>query len=219
MNGMATADLFGVVGGLERPQPRVARPVRLLVALAVFVSAIALLGADGWFRGGTFLVRNGLTERVGPQAVGVPVSFGVDLETRGSGGVVLEAASANYTGDVAISYRVVYTAPDADGVGTFTGSISLANTVPVRGAKVEEPGWRAPAETCTTGDLQGAVPVQCTPSLRNLPRHGAFWLVVTVTPARPGPWTITDIRVTYRSWWRSRASLMNMKVTGTATPS
>ncbi len=216
MYGMAAA-FSHVAGGSERREPRVVRRSRFLVVSAVLVCAVVLLGADIWIRGGTFLVRGGLNESFGPQPVGVPVSFGVDLQTRGSGGVVLGTASAKHTADVTISYAVVYTAPDADGVGTVIGSVSLANTMPVRGAKMEEPVWKTPAETCTPADPD--FPIQCTPSLRDQPRHGAFWLVVTVTPVRPGAWAITDIRLSYKSWWRSRVASMAGQVTGSATSS
>jgi hypothetical protein len=70
-------------------------------------------------------------------------------------------------------------------------------------------------QTCTTAGV--ATPSQCTPPSRAAPDHGMTWLVVTVTPTRPGSWSVTHVRVSYGSCWRNRTASGSWELSGVAT--
>jgi hypothetical protein len=189
-------------------------PSALLWSVGVVAMfAVGLFVAHVWYQGGTRLVMDGARLGVHPVSVGSSVSFGVDLTTHGGPSVVAERATARHTSNVEVQYAIIRFEPGHAGIGTADGPVPGSTPLGTRGISVAQPASVELHESCTTAGP--ATPPVCTPPPP--PDRGHTQLVVTITPRGPGPWSVSDITVTYQSWRRTRTARSTYVVTGQAT--
>jgi hypothetical protein len=172
------------------------------LTLAILV-CVGLFAAHGWYQGGTRVEMDGAGLGVHPVPVGSDVSFGVGLTTRGGRSVVVDAAMAKHSANVDLHFAIIRTGPGQLGIGTSDGTIVGATPIGARGIRVAQPGFNRAPTTCTTAGP--VAPAQCKPVVSPSDDEHT-WLVVTVTPRSPGPWSVTQITVRYHSWWRTRTA-------------
>lgn len=198
------------------PPPTGVRRNGLWVIALVVVVCLGLVGVHV-SQGGTRLRMGSAGVGAAPERVGVAVSFGIPLTTTNGPSVVLQSASATHSPNVAVSYSIVRTPPGEVGIGTEVGSISRLHPSAVRGVIVAQPALDTAGQTCT---IPGpTTPSRCSPPVVAPPNRGQTWLVVTVTPTLAGPWTVTKLAMTYRSWWRARTASGDWKLSGLASAS
>lgn len=146
-----------------------------------------------------------------PVPVGSSVSFGVGLTTHGGPSVVVESATAKHSANIDLHYAIIHTGPGQSGIGDADGSIPGSTPLGAHGIRVAQPAPDNVQESCTGGTTA----TLCTPPPQ--PDHvGQTALVVTVTSRSPGPWSVSHITVTYRSWRRTRTATSTYVVTGRA---
>jgi len=187
-------------------------------AFVVAVVGIGLFAAHLWYQGGTRLGTGSEGLGVHPVAVGVPVSFGVGLTTRGGPSVFVESATARHSANVDLRYSIIATTAGESGIGTADGTIPGAKLLDGHGIRVEQAERVLRGTETTAPAATGSVSAtnESAARARLSSDQGATWLVVTVTARRPGPWTVSHITVHYRSWWRNRSVTADYDVTGRA---
>jgi hypothetical protein len=198
---------------IEPKKRHLGRSPLLRAVAAAAIVAVGLFAAHVWYQGGTRLKMDGAGLGIHPVPVGSSVSFGVGLTTRGGPKVVVERARAKHTSNVDLRYSIIRVGPGHAGIGTADGTVPGSTQLGTRGIPVAQPARADVHESCTTAGP--STPSVCTPPPP--PDRGQTQLVVTVTPRSPGPWSVSDITVTYRSWWRTRSATSTYVVTGQAT--
>jgi hypothetical protein len=203
----------------ESSKPRFRQFAWLLAIAVIAIASVSGVGTYAWYQGGTHLTIDGTEVGVHPARVGRPVSFGISLTTRGGPSVVVDTATAKHSADIDLQYAIIHTGPGEPGIGTANGTIPGATPLGTHGIRAAQREVRGATTACTVPPVGERAESTCTQPV-SPPRTdlGATWLVVTVTARRPGPWSVTHITVTYRSWWRTRTATSNYHVTGRASP-
>jgi hypothetical protein len=145
---------------------------------AVVLIALLVAGLVWWFAAGTFLHASA----GGYGRFGEPeqqYSFGVQLETVSGPSVVLDGASASYPKDLQVKWAIYRNGPGQLGFGMWNGELGPRwPTVAVHGYRVSQPSGH--------------------------PEQGATWLVGSVRASKSGVYSVSDIKIRYRSGLRTR---------------
>jgi hypothetical protein len=204
----------GVVESETDAGSRYRSPSQLLwIAAVIGIVLVLLFSAHLWHQTGTRLSMDGGGLGMSPRPIGSSLSFGVGMTTHGGSIVVVEQASAKHSSNIDVDYAIIHFA-GTRGIGTADGAIPGATPLGARGIRVAQPAPDSMYESCTAPG-PGNIPPVCTPPAP--PDRGLTQLIVTVTARSPGPWSVSDITVRYRSGWRTRSAKSTYVVRGEAT--
>jgi hypothetical protein len=199
------------------PRPRVRRFSGCRVVAVIALVSTGLFAAHVWYQGGTRLELASAGQGVHAVPVGREVSFGVGMTTSGGPSVVVEGANSKHSANISVHYAIIRKGPHQLGIGTADGTIAGSTPLDTSGIRVAQPARRSSQTACTVPPIGASTPPTCKESPRSQPDYGSTWLVVTVTPRRPGPWSVTHITVRYQSWWRTRTATSGYVVSGRAS--